>query len=97
MNVNDIPDLRVRAKIVVMSNGCWLWNGATNTNGYGHFVRRKDGRQKKTYAHRYVYSALVGPIPKGHEVHHSCYNRWCCAPAHLSTMTHAENCESLNK
>lgn len=90
--IGDVPDERVRSKIA--ENGdCWMWVGATNPNGYGHFVRRKGlgGGQKKTYVHRYVYACLVGQIPYGAEIHHSCYNRWCCNPAHLSPATHAEN------
>lgn len=95
-SIADIADRRVRDKIIEHRD-CWLWLGAKNSNGYGHFVRRKNGKQKKVYAHRYVYAELVGPIPRGHEVHHSCYNRWCCNPSHLSTVTHRANCAPHGK
>lgn len=42
-------------------------------------------------AHRVAYQALVGPIPAGMTVDHTCHNRICCNPAHLRLLTNAEN------
>lgn len=91
----DIPDDRVRAKAVLVGD-CWFWRGATGLNGYGYFVRRSGGRQRKHYTHRYSYETFVGAIQPGHEVHHTCYNRWCFNPAHLVTMTHRQNVAHAN-
>lgn len=94
--IEHIPDARIRAKIR-QADDCWIWTGSLNNNGYGHFVRgvpnRKPGqsRQKKSYVHRYVFTVFKGPIPPKHEVHHSCYNRPCCNPKHLSAITHEMN------
>jgi hypothetical protein len=55
-------------------------------------------------AHRVVYTLLVGPIPEGFTLDHTCHNadstcpggwgcphRRCCNPAHLEPVTHQEN------
>lgn len=67
--------------------GCWLWTGALQRDGYAHF-----GQNAKTRsAHRYAYEQLVGPIPDGLDLLHSCDDRACVNPAHMWTGTHQEN------
>ena len=66
---------------------CWPWHGARTRAGYGVFRRNK----KNEYAHRAVYELLVGPIPEGAELDHTCVNPACCNPAHLEPVSHAEN------
>lgn len=86
-------------------SGCWLWQGSLRC-GYGQF--RWEG---KLYSvHRFVYECLVGPIPDGMKLDHECHNRdlsckagkqcihrRCANPAHLSVVTHAENCRSSGR
>lgn len=67
---------------------CWVWTAAVNHNGYGIFGA-SDGRSVK--AHRWAYELLVGPIPKGKELHQRCRNPECVRPSHLKPVTHAEN------
>jgi hypothetical protein len=66
---------------------CWPWLGAMDGDGYGIFRYR--GRHLK--AHKAVYEKLVGPVPAGRELDHTCCNRRCVNPAHLEPVTHREN------
>jgi hypothetical protein len=72
-----------------------LWLGALS-DGYGYFVRRVElgtqGGQRRMYrAHVETYKWVVGPIPEGMFLDHTCYVRNCCAPWHLEPVTQAEN------
>lgn len=70
------------------SGDCWLWTGAIiGSGGYGVF--RINGRNM--VAHRVAYMWAHGPIPKGYEVDHTCFNRSCVKAAHLRLLTHQEN------
>lgn len=66
--------------------GCWEWVGNI-TGGYGQFS--VDARP--TVAHRVAYELLVGPIPRGLEVDHLCFNKTCVNPQHLEPVTRHEN------
>lgn len=61
-------------------NGCWIFTGCLDGDGYG--IIQQNGKAKK--AHRKMYELLVGPIPEGHDVHHTCENRACGWPGHLA-------------
>lgn len=69
------------------NSDCWNWLGACDADGYGK--SSAEGRSVRT--HRYVYQALVGPIPDGLTIDHLCRNRRCCNPAHLEPVTRGEN------
>ena len=47
--------------------------------------------KKRTYAHRFSYETLVGPIPEGKILDHLCRVRMCVNPDHLDVVTHGEN------
>ena len=74
---------------VEKTDNCWNWTGALMGHGYGHF-QRDDGRDVRV--HRWAYAHLVGPIPDGLWVDHTCHNRRCVNPKHLRPITARGNC-----
>lgn len=75
------------------SDSCWLWTGCTGEGGYGFFSwRYLDGRRNGRAASRCALELALGRrIPEHLEAAHSCRNRHCCNPAHLSEKTKVEN------
>jgi len=90
------PALRFMEKVRPLPNGCWEWTAATTKDGYGRF-----GTQK---AHRWIYEQMIGPIPPGRTIDHTCHSgdptcelgsqcphRRCVNPAHMQIVTPREN------
>lgn len=80
--------------IPIPEAGCWLWLLSTGSHGYGQGTMQG---YRVQVAHRISYQAFVGPIPRGMLVQHSCDNKWCVAPYHLSLGTDATNAEDKRK
>lgn len=78
---------RFEEKFFVAEDGCWLWLGAVNHDGYGVIsVNNKIER-----AHRLSYEQHIGQIPEGLQIDHLCRQRSCVNPSHLEPVTRAEN------
>jgi hypothetical protein len=70
---------------------CWLWQGGTNGNGYGHVSGRWKGKYRAWLVHRLSYEIAYGPIPEGMCVCHRCDTPRCANPAHLFLGTQSDN------
>jgi hypothetical protein len=64
---------------VEAGTGCWRWL---------LYVRKGYPRASGRAAHRWLYEQTVGPIPLGHDLHHTCPNTDCVNPAHLEPREH---------
>lgn len=91
---------RLLDKAAAGPGGCIIWTGRLTRGGYGH---TKIGKRNRP-AHRVAYELMVGPIPDGMQVDHTCHNRdtecpggnrclhrRCINPYHLQPVTGAEN------
>lgn len=61
------------------NSGCWLWDGAVATNGYGSITVAR----RSWSCHRLMWELTRGPIPRGLWVLHKCDVRSCINPDHL--------------
>lgn len=82
---------RISDKFRIAADGCWMWTASFGTEGYGQVHYEKPAQR----AHRVVYMLLVGTIPDGAQLDHTCFNRACVNPDHLRPVTHKQNHEHL--
>ncbi len=74
---------------IVQEDGCWVWVGCKNPQGYGKV--RPDSHDGQQMAHRWMYERDVELIPEGKEIHHTCNNTSCVNPGHLEIVTRQEH------
>lgn len=82
----DAPDDSFKAR-TELKNGCLIWTGGKDQKGYGRITVRK----KPVRAHRYAWEQANGPIPKGAQIDHVCYNPSCVKVNHLRMVTPQQN------
>jgi hypothetical protein len=72
---------------VLITESCWLWTGARNGRGYGHFYY--GGRMVKS--HRLSFTLLRSQVPDELVIDHLCQNKACVNPDHLEPVTQQLN------
>ena len=73
--------------VSIAYNGCWLWTGNRQSQGYGR-AGYNGGHIK---AHRLAWLLFVGEIPDKTFVLHKCDNPPCVNPEHLELGNHSKN------
>jgi hypothetical protein len=79
-----VPKIRVK-------EDCWEWTGAHIPQGYGTI----NYKGKTVRAHRAVWMACFGEIPKDLFVLHDCDNPGCVNPDHLLLGTNRDNVQDM--
>jgi HNH endonuclease len=83
---------RFRAKVAERNeDGCALWTGALDKDGYPIFSVTVDGVERTVRAHRWAYEDEIGPIPEGLTLDHTCETPACVWTGHLEPVTAIEN------
>lgn len=83
----EVQALIERRSIPEPNTGCWLWDAATDQDGYG----RTKWKGYTRPAHRLSFQAFHNADPGKLFVMHSCDIACCVNPAHLSAGTCGEN------
>lgn len=73
------------------ATGCWNWTKRGEPYGYGLISNGQ--AQQSIPAHRFVYEQIIGPVPDGEELDHTCLNKKCVNPAHMEPVPHPINIE----
>lgn len=84
-----MADRRRQVEVVIPSvvddlnfqeDGCWVWRGSVQGNGYPQ--KYIDGKVR--YVAVYLYERLVGTVPGRLNLWRTCENRLCCNPDHMN-------------
>ncbi len=86
----EIIDFWLRVKKTAT---CWIWTAGCTKAGYGQAII--GGKHYVT--HRFAYELLVGPIPEGLLLRHTCDNPRCCNPDHLIPGTDQDNAQDKSE
>ena len=86
--------LKLNARLGGPNGRCWIWQGAIGSNGYGHIWLQG----KACQVHRIAFELWVGPLTCDDTVDHLdvCREPLCINPAHLESVTSAENTRRMH-
>lgn len=82
-----IPTQRFRAQVEAAPNGCLIWSGPLDRDGYGRYRWRSAGRQFATRAHRVAWVLAGRQLLPGLVLDHLCRNRRCVNVDHMDQVT----------
>jgi hypothetical protein len=78
---------KVLERYEVNQDGCWIYTGKKDRQGYGVFYYQQSAYK----AHRIAYEVVKGPIPYRLVLDHLCKVKPCINPDHLEAVDQAEN------
>ena len=73
--------------VIKTDSGCWIWTGGHTKEGYGRFWNG----MRKVLPNRFLYERVIGQIPEGLLLCHSCDNPPCVNPDHQFPGTYQDN------
>lgn len=82
---------RLFGRAKVSESGCWEWQNAKFKHGYGKIG--VNGRAD--YTHRVAYRLVKGQIPDKMLVMHTCDNKICINPDHLTIGSCQDNVDDM--
>ena len=85
----DMQERLIANSIVVGS--CWIWIGRFDRNGRPRLNVRENGKHKTKCAYRVAYEVFKGNLSTFLTVHHTCYDKRCINPVHLTQVSRSVN------
>jgi hypothetical protein len=82
---------KIVARIKVLANGCWEWQGPDSGAGRGGKYGRMAVDGATMAVHIVMWVLFNGPVPPRKQIDHECTYRRCCNPGHLEMVTHKKN------
>lgn len=93
--LSDLAEVQIesfkKTQLHESADGCTIWLGHIDREGYGIVSVRFGGVRRATGAHRIAYILAKGRIPDEYVIDHLCRTRNCVNADHLEAVTNAEN------
>jgi hypothetical protein len=87
--MEETPDQKRFLSYVKKDDGCWRWTGSKSCTGYCNVFYH--GRVWLAHRASLIIFGKVKELTPGLQVSHSCRNRDCVNPDHLSEKTRSQN------